>query len=138
MILSTHEACLTQSPAAPSPIKMASLLRMRGRQPGRVTVSCGHLEGGWCRGLDQDLRTPQHICSQISLCLPPGIPSHPRGLFSPSASPTHRASVTPSPHLWPLTQHLRCLRGSPQDPAFSLYSAGHLSPAHTQGSVIKS
>ena len=82
MILSTHGACLTQSSAAPSPIKMA-LLRMRGRQPRRVTVSCGHLEGGQCRGLDQDLRTPQHICSQNSLCLPPGFPSQPGASLAP-------------------------------------------------------
>ena len=66
--------------------------------------------------------------SHSSPPLPPGLPSPLRGLFSPSPSPTHRAS----PHLCPLTQHPRYLRRSPQDPACSLHSAGHLSPAHTQ------
>ena len=66
--------------------------------------------------------------SHPSPLLPPGLPSPLMGLFSPSPSPTHRAS----PHLCPLTQHPRYLRRSPQDPACSLHSAGHLSPAHTQ------
>ena len=96
MILSTHGACLTQSSAAPSPIKMA-LLRMRGRQPGRVTVSCGHLEGGQCRGLDQDLRTPQHICSQNSLCLPPGFPSQPGASLAPPPALLTGPQVHPHP-----------------------------------------
>ena len=61
--------------------------------------------------------------------LPPGLPSPLRGLFSPSPSPSHRAS----PHFCPLTQQPCSLRRSPQDPAFSQDSAGHLSPSHTQG-----
>ena len=97
MILSTHGACLAQSSAAPSPIKMASLLRMRGRQPGRMTVSCGHLEGGRYRGLDQDLRTPQHICSQTSLCLPPGLPSHPGASLAPPTALLPGLNYTLSP-----------------------------------------
>ena len=61
--------------------------------------------------------------------LPPGLPSPLRGLVSPSPSPTHRAS----PHFCLLTKHPHSLRRSSQDPAYSLHSAGHLSPAHTQG-----
>ena len=34
-------------------------------------------------------------------------------------------------------QDLHCLRRSPEDLACSLHSAGHLSPAHTQVSVLK-
>ena len=74
----------------------------------------------------------------LSPHLPPGLFPTPGAALAPSPSPAHRASVTSSPHLWPLTQHLHCIRRSPEDLACSMHSAGHLSPAHTQVSVLKS
>ena len=127
-----------------------------------LSTHCGPLNSGDRRGLHLTvpMTAPLHPSNQLSFLSPsPGDschksslspnphplpspstrpPSHSRSLFSPSPSPAHRASGTSSPHLWPLTQHLHCLRRSPEDLAWSLHSAGHLSPAHTQVSVLKS
>ena len=79
----------------------------------------------------------------------PQIPTPPL-IFQEASPPTSGASFAPPPALLPgphLHPHSNCglspstphcLRGSPEDPVYSLLSSGHLSPAHTQGSVIKS
>lgn len=112
MTLSTRGACLTQSSTFLSRIissaqdsrPLKCLVVESEQEAAWESESLLWASGGrwaadheWCRCLDKDFRTPQHVCFQTSPRLPPGLPFHPGASLAPSPSPIHRACYTLTP-----------------------------------------